>query len=603
MSRDKPWGNLNLGIIGNCTISALVDQHARIVWCCMPRFDSEPIFSALLSGRSPGEEDSAGVFDVIVENLASTRQTYLENTPVIITQLEDGQGQILEVLDFAPRFNRFGRRFRPTSLIRLIRPVKGTPRIRLRVRPTFDYGATTPIITRGSNHARFVGSRLTLRMTTNAPITYVLDEAWFHLERPLSIFLGSDESLTAPVDRTASEFLDATIAYWREWVRTLAVPLEWQEAVIRAAITLKLCWFEETGAIIAAMTTSIPEAAGTERTWDYRYCWLRDAYYVVRALNRLGAIDIMESYLNCLRNLPGLANGSVLQPVYGIGLESQLTEWVVPELSGYRGMRPVRVGNQAYAHKQHDVYGQVVLSTAQAFFDRRLMRPMTERDFLQLEEAGMHAVALHNQPDASLWELRSKSRVHTYSSGMCWAACERLGKIAAHLRIPHRAEYWNRQAKTIRSTIICNAWNTAEKTFAGSFGGQELDASLLQLCDIGLLAPDDERFIRTVHAIERRLGRNGHIFRYIEPDDFGRPQTAFNICTFWLIDALSRIGEKDRAREIFLMMLHLRNHVGLLSEDIDPATGDMWGNYPQTYSLVGVINSAMQLSEPWSSAL
>ncbi|MCB2106982.1 MAG: glycoside hydrolase family 15 protein, partial [Rhodobacteraceae bacterium] len=579
---DDPHGNLNLAVIGNCTVNALIDTRARIVWSCMPRFDSDPIFNALLTGKQSGVEDATGMFDVCVDGLRRTEQHYMENTAVVVTRLEDEHGQILEVVDFAPRFNRFGRRFRPMALVRYLKPIKGTPRIRLRIRPTFDYGAQPASITRGANHVRYVGPDHTVRLTTNAPVTYVLGEDWFHLERPLSFFLGPDESLTIPVEDTTGEFLDLTVSYWREWVRTLAVPLEWQEAVIRAAITLKLCWFEETGAIVAAMTTSIPEASGTERTWDYRYCWLRDAYYVVRALNRLGAVDIMESYLNYLRNLPGVANGNALQPVYGIGLEGRLTERFAPALAGYRGQGPVRIGNQAHEHRQHDVYGQVVLSSAQAFFDRRLLRPMNEHDFVQLEKVGKNAIALHNQPDAGLWELRSKSRIHTYSSAMCWAACERLAKIADHLGLSERTAFWRDHADTIRQTIETNAWNAEENTFAGSFGGREIDASLLQLGDIGLIAPEDPRFIGTVRAVEKHLLRNGHVFRYAEADDFGVPRTAFNVCTFWLIDALSRIGERDKAREIFATMLAARNHVGLLSEDTDPATGEMWGNFPQT---------------------
>lgn len=595
--------NLELAMIGNCAISALIDASGRIVWACLPRFDGDPVFNALLSGKPYGDETIKGIYDIEVEGLKRSEQHYLENTPVVVTRFEDNKGQILECTDFAPRFNRFGRRFRPMALIRQIKAVKGTPRIRIRLRPTFDYGSVPPTITRGTNHIRYVGPSLTVRLTTNAPTSYILNETWFNVERPLSLFLGPDESLTMPVDETTGSFFDATVLYWREWVRTLAVPVEWQEAVIRAAITLKLCWFEETGAIVAAMTTSIPEAPGTERCWDYRFCWLRDAYYVVRALNRLGAVDIMESYLSYLRNLPGVANGDVLQPVYRIDLEARLTESVVPDLAGYRGNGPVRIGNQAYEHQQHDVYGQVVLSSAQAYFDKRLMRPMTLHDFEQLEKVGAHAIALHDQPDASLWELRSKSRVHTYSSAMCWAACERLARIAARFHLAERAAYWAEHAEAIRDKIIKNAWSEPDQTFVGSFGGHELDASLLELGDIGLVEPDDDRFIKTVHAVEQKLTRNGFLFRYVEADDFGKPRTAFNVCTFWLIDALSRIGERDRAREIFLRMLGLRNRSGLLSEDTDPATGELWGNYPQTYSLVGIINCAVQLSRPWRSVL
>lgn len=594
--------DLNLGVIGNCVYNALIDQQARMVWCCMPRFDGDPVFNSLLANN--GDVDSAGgLFDVQVDGFSNSEQSYLDNTAVLSTKLSDDAGRTLEVVDFAPRFNQFGRRFRPMAMVRILRPVEGNPRIRIRLRPRFDYGATVPRCTHGSNHIRYVGPNLTLRLTTNAPITFLLNETWFHLEEPIYLFLGPDETLTGPVNETCRDFLESTTAYWREWVRHLAVPLEWQEAVIRAAITLKMCWFEETGAIIAAMTTSIPESADSGRNWDYRYCWLRDAYFVVQALNRLGAIDIMEGYLRYLRNLLGSADGGHLQPVFGIDMESRLTEREVPSLHGYRGMGPVRVGNQAFEHLQHDVYGQVVLSTTQAFFDRRLLRPVGEQDFTLLEKVGERAYKLHDQPDAGLWELRTKSKVHTYSSVMCWAACDRLAKIAGHLGLKDRAAHWTKRAGKMHATIMKKAWNAERNMFAESFDGTDTDASLLQMCEVGFVDPADPRFESTVAAIEAELLRGKHMYRYSQPDDFGTPEAAFNICTFWYIEALGAMGRRDEAREIFGTMLDCRNHVGLLSEDIVPNTGELWGNYPQTYSLVGIINSAMRLSERWESAI
>jgi GH15 family glucan-1,4-alpha-glucosidase len=489
------------------------------------------------------------------------------------------------------------------AIVRRIRPVSGRPRIRLRIRPMFNYGAEPPIVTRGSNHIRYVGPRFTLRLTSDAPITYIQGENWFRLEKQISLFLGADEPVSQNVTTTSDEFYMATVTYWREWVRALGLPAEWQEAVIRAAITLKLCWFEETGGIIAAMTTSIPEAPNTPRTWDYRYCWLRDAHYVIRALNRLSAIDIMESYLSYLRNLPELTPDGYLQPVYGISLEKALIEQIVDDLPGYRGMGPVRVGNQAYEHLQHDTYGHIVVSAAQAFFDRRLLRPMTREDFASFELIGERAFALSQTPDAGLWELRTKARVHTYSSFMCWAACDRLGRIATHMGLADRAGLWAGRAAALREIILKAAWNEELGCFVSTFGGRELDASLLEMAEVGLIAGDDPRFVATIAAIEKKLKRGSYLFRYAEADDFGTPSTAFNICTFWYIDALTRSGQREQAREIFEHMLARRNHVGLLSEDLDPVTGELWGNYPQTYSLVGIINAAMRLSRAWSDMI
>lgn len=593
--------DLNLGVIGNCAFSALIDQRARVVWCCLPRFDGDPVFSALLSNGAAEGDDGHGVWEIDVEGLDHTEQDYLDNSAILATTLTDGDGHALEVIDYAPRFSQFGRRYRPMAMVRMLRPLEGTPRIRIRLRPSFDYGATRPQITHGSNHIRYVGPDMTLRLTTNAPIAYLLEESWFYIEEPIVLFLGPDETLAKPVLEAGRDYLENTFAYWRDWVRHLAIPLQWQEAVIRAAITLKLCWYEETGAIIAAMTTSIPEAAETERNWDYRYCWLRDAYFVVQALNQLGAVDIMEGYLRYLRNLVGVADGGHLQPVYGISQEKTLTERQVTSLEGYRGMGPVRVGNQAYEHVQHDVYGQVVLSNAQAFYDLRLLRPVDENDFALLEKVGERAFALHDQTDAGLWELRTKAKVHTYSSTMCWAACDRLAKIASHLGLADRTTYWRDRASHVKKVIETSAWNEEKRMFADSFGGDQADASLLLMADVGLLSADDPRYVDTVAAVETELRRGKHLFRYTQPDDFGTPENAFNICTFWYIEALALLGRDAEACDIFEAMLASRNHVGLLSEDIAPDSGELWGNFPQTYSLVGIINSAMRLSRPWGS--
>jgi GH15 family glucan-1,4-alpha-glucosidase len=440
-----------------------------------------------------------------------------------------------------------------------------------------------------------------LRLTTDAPVSYVLAETPFLLETSVSFLLGADETLTDDAETMARAFQEETEAHWRQWTRRLAIPPEWQDAVVRAAITLKLCTFEETGAIVAAMTTSIPEAPGSGRNWDYRYCWLRDAFFVVRALNSLSEVDTMEHYLRYLANIVGQAPDGHLQPVYGIALERRLDEREVATLAGYRGMGPVRVGNQAFEHHQHDVYGNVVLASSQSFFDRRLLRAATDQDFARLERVGEQAYKVHATPDASMWELRTRERIHTSSALMCWAACDRLARIAAHRQLVERARVWQDRAAEIRGAIEARAFDAARGSFMESFGGTDVEAGLLLMAEVGFLPPDDPRFAGTVALIGKRLRRGAHVFRYAAADDFGTPTTAFNVCTFWYIDALARVGRKGEAREMFEAMLASRNHVGLLSEDIAPEGGEHWGNYPQTYSLVGIINAAMRLSRGWEA--
>ncbi len=592
--------SLDLAVIGNSSFSALIDQQARIVWSCLPRFDGDPVFCSLLNGGP--ESDGIGFYEIELEDFSRSEQCYLFNTAVVVTTLYDHHGSAVEITDFAPRFKQLGRVYRPVMVVRQIKPVIGNPRIRVRIRPAADYGTLPPERTHGSNHIRYVMPETTLRLTTNVPISFVLEEIPFIVEEPCTLILGPDETLVRAIGETGREFLEKTIEYWHEWTRYLSIPFEWQEAVIRAAITLKLCAFEETGAVIAAMTTSIPEAPGSERNWDYRYCWLRDAYFVVHALNRLGATLTMEEFLRYITNVAASSSDGHLQPVYNITLGAKLVEREEPGLKGYRGMGPVRVGNQAYEHIQNDVYGSIIMAATQMFFDQRLAQRGTIRIFERLEEIGEQAVRVFDKPDAGLWEFRTIAKVHTFSAAMCWAACDRLARVAEQLRLESRAAYWRNHADNIRAVIMREAWNADMNSFAESFGGSDVDASLLLLHHIGFLDADDPRFAATVAAIEDRLKVGDYLLRYAAPDDFGVPETAFTICTFWYIDALAALGRSDEARALFEKVLACRNHVGLLSEDLNPETGELWGNYPQTYSMVGLITSAMRLSKPWEEA-
>ena len=592
--------NLDLAVIGNCSIGALIDRKGRIVWGCFPDFSGDPMFCSLLQDGK--ESDQKGFFDIEFEGAVESEQHYIRNTAAVVTTLRDDKGGAIEITDVAPRFKQKGRIFRPMAIVRRVRPLAGHPRIRIRLRPTHSWGAGGIETTRGSNHIRYIGPDVVLRCTTDMPVSYLLEEIPFILEEPINILLGPDETLNTSIASTTRDFLEQTCEYWREWCRYLSIPFEWQEAVIRSAITLKLCNFEETGAIIAAMTSSIPEAADTGRNWDYRFCWLRDGYFVVTALNRLGATKTMEGYLRYITNLIADAHDGGLQPVYGITYEKRLTEEIVESLSGYRGMGPVRRGNQAYEHVQNDVYGSVILAVAQTFFDSRLDQQGDENLFRYLEPIGERCRELVDKPDAGLWELRNNSSVHTYSSVMCWAGADRLAKIAAHLGLDERAVYWRRAADEMRAAILANAYNERRHTFVDTWGGNHLDGSLLLLLELGFVDEDDPRFAGTVDAVGNELKRGRLVLRYVKADDFGEPQNAFVICTFWYIDALVKLGRTDEAREMFEDMLGHRNHVGLLSEDIDPETGELWGNFPQTYSMVGLINSAMQLSKSWKDA-
>ena len=588
--------NLDLALIGNCTVGALVDTRANITWGCFPRFDGDPLFCALLR-----DTDDYGYFAIELADCERTEQHYLENTAILVTRLHDCHGGAVEITDFAPRFGQYGRMFRPMMLVRQVKRLSGSPRLTLRLRPACDDGAGRPEVTWGSNHIRYVAPTLALRLTTDASLTALLQETPFFLEDTVTLLLGADETVHEAAGEVGRRFLEETAQYWREWVRILAIPYEWQEAVIRAAITLKLNAYDDTGAIVAAMTTSIPEAAGSGRNWDYRYCWLRDGYFVVNALNRLGATRTMERYLGYIVNVAANAGGP-LQPVYGIDGRADLDEREVAALSGYRGMGPVRIGNQAYRQVQHDVYGSAILAATHIFFDQRLTRRGDEALFRRLELLGEQARRCYDQPDAGLWELRGSARVHTFSAVMCWAACDRLGRIAGRLGLAERAAYWLGQSREIHETISRRAWCERRGAFVSTFEGEAMDASLLLLAEVGFLDAADPRFAATVGAVEQDLRRGDFIFRYVEKDDFGEPENAFLVCTFWYVNALVALDRREEARELFGKLLACRNRHGLLAEHIDPKGGEQWGNFVQTYSMVGLINAAIRLSIRWDQA-
>jgi len=594
-----PSSSLELWPVGNCQVSGLIDEGAGLVWGCVPRVDGDPVFCALLNG----DNRQNGVWRFVLEGQVKSEQRYVRNTAMLVTRLEAEDGSAVEITDFCPRFERSGRMYRPVAWIRIVRPVAGVPRMKVILTPMRDYGAGLAETTNGSNHIRYLVGGQAIRLSTDAPVGYILEKRTFRVETDFHFFLGPDEPFSGNLRFELRQMEQQTLRYWQHWVRGLATPLEWQDEVIRCAITLKLCQHEETGAIVAALTTSIPEAPFSQRNWDYRYCWIRDSYYTVQALNRLGALDVMEKYLAYLRNIVDGARGGQIQPLYSVMGEGELDETFATDLAGYRGMGPVRRGNAAYTQIQHDCYGQIVLPNVQGYFDKRLLRMADERDFASLEQVGEMAWKMHDQPDAGLWEFRTRQQVHTYSAVMSWAACDRLANVAERLEKEDRRRFWRERADAIHRRIEQEAWNENGEGghYGASFETGYLDASLLQMIELRFLKPTDPRFLSTFAAVEKELRRGEYMLRYAAEDDFGPPETAFNICTFWLIEALHLVGRNEEARDLFCAMLSRTTRSGLLSEDLDFRTGELWGNFPQTYSLVGVINCAGLLSKSWNT--
>lgn len=582
-----------IGLIGNCQCSALVDRRGSVTWCCLPRFDSEPVFSTLL------DEQDGGHFTIGTADGSPGRQRYLENTNVLETTFS-GESGSFRVLDFMPRFIQYERSFRPTKLIRIVEPLTGTPRIRIACQPRLGWSKAVPRCEQGSNHLQFHGFDAELRLTTDVPLSYIGSEGFALTERKhlvLSYGAPVEEALAPLCDR----FLTNTVAYWRRWVKHCEVPTAYQAQVIRSALVLKLHCFEDTGAIVAAMTTSLPESPGSGRTWDYRYCWLRDAYYAMGAFRLLGHFEEREQFLNYLLNIASSADGYNLAPLYRIDGRSNLDERILEGWPGYGGHGPVRVGNGAALHRQHDVFGEMVLALAPLFLDARFSDQRTENLFQLVEGLSRQAIAVAGKPDAGIWELRTEWQPQTFSTLMCWAGVNTMSKIARAVK-PALAEEFRLAAEKIRSELLVFALHPTRTCLVATHGGFEVDAAMLQAATLRLLSPSDPRLVGTVAAIEKDLTHGGWLRRYRTDDGFGAPTVAFVICTFWLVEALAVIGDTARARALMDRMMAIDSPLGLLSEDYDPERNEMWGNFPQAYSHIGLIHAAFTVSPRWSDA-
>jgi GH15 family glucan-1,4-alpha-glucosidase len=593
--QDPESASLDLAIIGNCQYSALIDTRGSVTWACFPRFDSPALFDSLLDAEKGGRWTIEGDGDGW-----HTEAHYLDNSCILST-LWTRDGESFEVIDFAPRFSLFDRYYRPPMMVRLVRRVTGRPRIRVECRPRFEYGIRGAKELRGSNHITYLDATSldAVRLTTDASITNVAQGVPFELTKDLHFALAWGEPFEDSF-HVLDDFLTRTHDYWSGWCRHTRVPVKYQQAVLRAAMTLKLHQFEDTGAVIAATTTSIPEIPGTERNWDYRYCWLRDAAFVIRALLRLGHSEDASRFCDYLRNLVTPDREAFhLQPVYGIDGVSELTETKLDHLVGYRGNGPVRVGNDAYTHVQNDVYGAVTLALSPLFYDERLLGSELEPVYEAIEALATAAIQTFPTTDAGIWEYRGSSDHHVFSKFMGWVAVDRAAHIAEHLGHTDNYENWRRAADAMKEEILERGYCDKSGSFVGAYGATHLDASLLLMPILRFLPIDDPRMSATIDALLRDLSVNGYMFRYRHEDDFGEQANAFTICSTWMVEALSLAGREEEAVEMFERLLAARNSFGLLSEDIDPETGELWGNFPQTYSMLGIINCALRLSPGW----
>jgi GH15 family glucan-1,4-alpha-glucosidase len=560
---------------------------------CWPRPDSSFVFAPLL------DRERGGAFIVEGVDADDIHQEYIENTNVLRTVFTGDEGSF-ELLDFAPRFFLYDRFFKPSMLVRVLRPLAGEPKARVRCRPVYDYGLEQGGSWRASNHIEYTGFPAPVRLTTNVPLTYVEDERPFLLDRDRHLVLTWGQPLEAGLEETAERFLERTVDYWRRWVKATRVPRDYQHEVIRSALALKLHQYEDTGALLAATTTSLPEHPGSGRTWDYRYCWLRDAYFTLNAFERLGHSEEMELFLEYLRNRADERDGA-LQPAYRIDGGSEAPERELEHLSGYNGDGPVRVGNQAFEHLQNDVYGEMVLAVSRLFLDTRFVGEIPPRTAVEIVQQLVDQIETRlEEPDAGLWEFRERTRLHSFTILMHWAGARRAVEIAEALDAQELAERAREIEGRAADILETRCWNDEIGALTQVAGERQLDAALLLAVHLGYFTPDDARAVSHVDAIRGALSVDGGLLkRYSSPDDFGIPRAAFTVCSFWLVEALAILGKTDEAKELFERLLGLHNGLGLFSEDIIPETLQQSGNFPQTYSHVGLINAAFRLSRRW----
>lgn len=581
-----------LAIIGNCATNALV-RDGELQWLCWPRPDSSFVFGSLLD-RARG-----GSYAIAPVRQRSVEQRYVDSTNVLRTRFvaEDGT---FDVYDFAPRFEQWGRYYRPTMIVRVVRRIEGAPLVRVQCSPRYEYGDVEPSASLASNHIAFGGLPDNLRLTTNAPLLHVAQGRPFVLLRDHHFVLTWGQPLEDNLEETAERFLQRTIAYWRGWVKHTRIPRDYQREVIRSALALKLHQYEDTGALLAATTTSIPEYPGSGRTWDYRYCWLRDAYFTLDALEQIGHHEEMEAFMTFLRNLSA-THGAVLRPVYTIAGDSDMEERIVESLAGFNGDGPVRVGNQAHHHVQNDVYGEMILAISRALLDVRLRgEPVLDGTIDLVHRLLGNIEARLEEPDAGPWELRGVQHLHSFTLLTHWAGARRAAEIGTELGDAQLVLRGDTLANAARELLDTRCWNAEVGAYAQAAGATNLDAAMLLALHFGLLRGDDPRARSHVDAIAAQLRIGPHLLRrYDVTDDFGETHAAFTVVSFWLAEALHMVGRIDDARILFEHLLSLHNGLGLYAEDILVASGKQAGNFPQTYSHVGLINTAFRLSRPW----
>ncbi|HEX2095086.1 MAG TPA: glycoside hydrolase family 15 protein [Longimicrobiaceae bacterium] len=585
-------------LIGNRHTCALVARDGSIDWCCLPHLDSPSVFGAILDARRGGR------WRIAPAGPTSATRSYLGSSAVLRTEFR-GAGGVLHLTDFLP-IRRGGKDRQSESshcIVRHLLCVDGEVEVDVEWTPRPNYAREDVVLTRDGVvvHARSPGYELALAgFPEHVPLA--LDGA--SARTRIRLRAGEGFNLACawsgadphPVAWTAHEHLEATLAWWEEWAGSCRLPdgtEEWRELMFRSGMVLKLLTNEESGAIAASPTTSLPEEIGGVRNWDYRFCWVRDSSMISRALLALGHDGDARDFLAFLESAAAQHHDPArIQVVYGLRGETHLPEYTLGHLDGYRGSSPVRIGNAAAHQRQLDIYGELLDAACEL---KRIGGDITPAQWEWLRHVADYVCRIWRETDRGIWEMRGPERHFTYSKVMCWVALDRALALAGVLGWRGDAAPWRREREAIHTVVLEQGFDPLQGSFTQSFGSPTLDASSLLIPITGFLPPDDPRVHGTIDATLRTLTRDGLVFRYPAgetPDGVGGGEGAFGICTFWLAQALALCGRVREAREVFEGMATRANDVGLFPEEIDPATGEFLGNFPQAFTHVGLVNAA-----------
>ncbi|MCY2688132.1 glycoside hydrolase family 15 protein [Salinimicrobium sp. TH3] len=584
---------LDYGLIGNCKSAALITKSGSLDWCCLPNFNSASVFAKLL------DKDKGGHFSFEVSSDYNISQKYLRKTNILCTTFASEEAAF-QVIDFMPRYKEEdGTFYTPPDVVRYINLLKGSPKFKVSYQPRLNYAREETIT---ENHRYYLksftkeGTYDSLYLYTSLDLDKVLNGEEITLEENAYFLMGYHEKLREQNLERAYLKFQRTKTYWMNWSESTTKFPHYDEAINRSALVLKAMTYQKTGAVLAAVTTSLPETIGEVRNWDYRFCWIRDASMVIKVMSSLGHRESAEHFLQFIIDL--IPNkDEKLQIMYGINGEKELTEHILDHLDGYEGSKPVRIGNAAYIQKQNDIYGILMEVIYQQFL--RFETTLENSEELWTIVRGIVRIVEEHwkQPDKGIWEFRTEERHFTFSKLLCWVAVDRAVKIGEILRNGINDQKWKDLRQEIYDDIYHRGWNEEVQAYTQSYGSKDLDASTLLMENYGFIKAKDPRYISTVKATERELSYNGLLFRYKNKDDFGTPSSSFTICTFWFINSLYKIGEKKKAMKMFDQLLSYSNHLGLFSEDLDFETKRLLGNFPQAYSHLALIETAMNFSQ------